>query len=98
MTQRGGLGIDFVLLFADIGVPQNVKPFGIGSHDAVFDSVVHHLDEVSGADTAAMQVSFLGGSRSFLSIRRARDIAQSGSQGLENGIKTRDAISITTNQ
>ena len=46
-------------LFANVGVPQNVQPFGIRFHEAVFDAVVNHLDEMAGAGRPAIQVAFL---------------------------------------
>ena len=36
----------------DVGVLQDVEAFGIGLHQAVFDAVVDHLDEMAGADRA----------------------------------------------
>src|SRR5689334_16400063 len=49
ITQRRRLSIDLVLLFAGIGTLQYPEAFGIGRHDAVLDTVVHHLDKVPGA-------------------------------------------------
>ena len=61
VAQRRGLRVDRVPFLADIGVPEDVHPLGIGRHDAVLDAVVHHLDEMAGAVWAAMQVALLGG-------------------------------------
>jgi hypothetical protein len=44
---------------ADIGGFENREPPGIGRHQPVFDSIVHHFDEVAGAIRPAMQISLL---------------------------------------
>ena len=49
-----------MLPLSDIGGVKNTKPFGIGSHHAVFNSVVHHLHKMTGAVRAAVQVTLLG--------------------------------------
>src|SRR5262249_24615647 len=41
-------------------VLQNIEAFGKGLHQAIFDSVVDHLDEMSGAVRAAMEVAVFG--------------------------------------
>ena len=43
----------------DIGVLEDVEAFGIGLHQAVFDAVVDHLDEMPGADRAGMDIALL---------------------------------------
>src|SRR5271156_1044102 len=74
MAQRRGLGIHRMSLLADIGVAQDVHPFGIGGHDSVFHSVVNHLHEMAGAVGAAMQVAILGGAvLDFFATRGALD-------------------------
>jgi hypothetical protein len=62
-------------LFADVGVTQDVETLGIRGHQTVLNSVVHHLDEVSGAVGTAVQVALLGGSTNLLASRRAWDVA-----------------------
>src|SRR5262249_37304423 len=50
---------------ADVGIPQDAQSLGVGGHDAVFDAVVDHLDEVAGAVRPAVQVTLLGGAADF---------------------------------
>ncbi len=57
MLQRRGLGVFLARLRADVGIAQDVESFGVGRHHAVFDAVVNHLDEMTGAVRAAMQVA-----------------------------------------
>ena len=54
---------------------QDVKALGIGLHQAVFDAVVDHLDEMSGAGRAGMDVALLDARVAALAARRARDVA-----------------------
>ena len=68
------------------------KPFGVGGHDAVFDAVVDHLDEVAGAVGTAVQVALFGGAAEFLAARRARNVADAGSEGGEDGIEMLDDV------
>ena len=49
------------VLRADVGVLQDVQPFGVGGHQPVLDPVVHHLHEVPGAGRAAVEVALLAG-------------------------------------
>src|SRR5579885_667828 len=60
VAQRGRFGIDELLVQADIGVVQDIQPFGVGGHDAILDAVVNHLHEVAGAMRATAQVAVLG--------------------------------------
>src|SRR5262249_58466876 len=62
---------------------QNAHSFRIGSHDAVLDAIVDHLDEVTGAVCSAMQVTELGGTADILAPGRARDVSRAGRQCLE---------------
>ena len=77
VAQGRGLGIDRALLFASVGVPQNIQALGIRLHDAVLDSVMNHLDEMARAGRSAIEVTFLSRAGRFLAARRARDIAAS---------------------
>ena len=53
-----------------VGVAQDVEALGIGLHQAVFDAVVHHLDEMAGAAGAGVQVAFLDAGVASLAARR----------------------------
>ena len=55
IAKRGGLGVGRVILLADIGVAQDPETLGIGGHDAVFDAIMNHFDEVVGAVGAAAE-------------------------------------------
>ena len=80
------------LLLADVGVLQDAQTLGVGGHDAVFDSVVDHLDEVAGSVRTAMQVALFGGAAQLLASGRARDVAAPGRKRGENGIEVLDHI------
>jgi hypothetical protein len=62
---------------------QDVQPLRLNGHDAIFDAVVHHLDEVPGAGGATMQVAFLSRAADFFASRRAVDGTASRRQGFE---------------
>src|SRR5690242_11074162 len=66
---------------------QNVQALGVSSHQAVLDAVVHHLDEMSGARRAAVQVAFFGGVTHFFAPGSSLDIAAPGCERLEDRIK-----------
>src|SRR5262249_23674514 len=70
-AQRCCLGIDLVGAFPDVGISQDTQALGVSSHDAVFDAVVYHLDEVACTVRAAVQVTLLGGTADFLETRGA---------------------------
>src|SRR5262249_51191363 len=86
------------LLLADVGGLQDAQAFGVGGHDAVLDPVMNHLDEVTGAIGAAMQITLLRGTANFLAPRRARYlVAYAGSQPGEDWIEMLDHCILTTN-
>src|SRR3974377_947310 len=87
VAKRGGFGIDDVILLADIGGANDSEAFGIGSHDAVFDAVVDHLDEVAATIGATMQIPLFRGAADFVATGRARDIADTRSQTGKNRIE-----------
>src|ERR1051325_3582244 len=76
----------------DVGVLENVEPFGIGLHQAVFDAVVDHLDEVSSADGAGVDVALLDPGIAALAAFGARDVAGTRRQRLEDGIEPGDDL------
>ena len=76
----------FGKLFAG-GVFEDVEAFGIGLHQSVLDAVVHHLDEVSGAGGAAVDIAFFGGAGQLVAARGAGNVAASGSQRFEDRIE-----------
>src|SRR5262249_57383838 len=70
-----------------IGVAQNVHAFRVGGYDAVLDSVMDHLHEVTGAIFPAVQVTELGRAADLLASRRARDISRARGERLEDRIE-----------
>ena len=62
--------VDRVPLLAHIGIAQNAQTFGVGGHEAVLNTVVDHLDEVTGTVRTAVQVTEFGGAADLL----ARDV------------------------
>src|ERR1700722_15789361 len=67
---------------------ENIQSPGVRGHHAVFDAVVHHLDEVAGAGRAAVEIAFFGGrGGSFVASGGGVDGAASGGQSLEGGIE-----------
>src|SRR5215470_10640636 len=98
ITQRCCFGIDLPLLLADVSGLQDAQAFGVGGHDAVLDPVMNHLDEVTGAIGAAMQITLLRGTANFLASRGARYlVAYAGSQPGEDWIEVLDHCILTTN-
>src|SRR5437899_13051832 len=77
-------------LLADIGGAQDAEPLGVGGHDAVFDTVVDHLDEVAAATGSAVEIPPLSGAADGFPPRRARDVAGAGSAGRDARIEGLD--------
>src|SRR5665213_3408736 len=97
IAQGRRLGIDGLALFANVGAPQNVQPFGIRLHEAIFDAVVNHLDEMAGAGSPAIKIAFLSRAGRLFAPRRARDIAASRRKRLEDRIQVVDRLGLTSN-
>src|ERR1700722_14881209 len=70
LAQRRRLGVDCVILLADIGRAQDPHALGVRGHDPALNSVVHHLHKMPRAAWPAMKVALLGG---------ATDLVASGS-------------------
>ena len=83
--------------FAGVGVFQNVEAFGVGGHQAVFDAVVNHLDEMACAGRAAMEIALFGGAAGFFAAGSAIDIAAAGRERFEDGIEMLDDVSFAAN-
>src|SRR5260370_22851573 len=73
---------------ARVGVLEVVQAFGVGGHQAVFDAVVNHLDEVASTGRAAVEIALLGSAGYFFAARRAIDIAAARRKRFENGIES----------
>src|ERR1700688_3516314 len=76
------------MLLADVGVLQNVESLGVGGHQAVFDAVVDHLDEMAGTRWTTVKVTLFGRAPHFLAARSSRSITTAGSERFEDGIET----------
>src|SRR5712692_4539861 len=92
ISQRGGLGVCFVVLLSDIGVLENVQAFGVGGHETVLDAVVDHFYEMAGAGRSAVEVALFGCAAGFFTPRRARRVAAAGRERFENGIQMVDNV------
>src|SRR6202165_5442571 len=71
----------------DIGILQDVKTFGIGLHQAIFDAVMNHLDEVPGADRAGVNVALLDPDIASLAAASAWNLAKARRQCREDRIE-----------
>src|SRR5205814_5714251 len=87
----------FACLFAGISLTQNRDSLRVCRHDAILDSVVHHLDEMTTAVWAAVQVALLGRTVDLLPAGGARNIANSRSEGAEDRIEPLDDLGLATN-
>src|SRR5882757_2744601 len=83
ITQRRGFGIGFMMLLADIGMLKDIEAFCVSGHQPIFDSVVYHFHEMSGARGAAVEITFFGGAACFLASRSTRCITSARSQRFE---------------
>src|SRR5439155_20425887 len=70
-----------------VGVVKNVKAFRVGLHQTILDSVVNHLDEMTGARWAAMKIALFDGATGFFSSGRAPDVTASRRERSENRIE-----------
>ena len=97
VAQRRGFGIHGALLFAGIGVAEDVQPLRVGRHDAVFDAIVDHLDEVTRAARTAVQVAMFGSAAYLLPTGRTWRLIDTWSKGGEEEVETPDDDFIPTN-
>src|SRR5262249_14287783 len=87
VAQRRRFSVNYAGRLADIGRLEDRHALGVGRHHAVFDAVVHHLDEVTAAARPAMQVALLGRSAALFPPRRARDVAAAWRERLEDRVE-----------
>ena len=76
----------------DIGVLQDVETFGIGLHQAIFDAVVDHLDEMPGADRAGVEIALLDAGVASLPPLGARNVAEAGRKRGEDRVEAFDHL------
>src|SRR5690348_11885697 len=97
VAKRRRLGIDRAVLLSNVGIAKHSQSLGISRHHTVLDTVVNHLDEVSGAVWPAVQVAQLGCAVEFLPSRGSRDVSSTGRQPLENWIEMFDHLLLAAN-
>src|SRR2546422_4016384 len=66
---------------------KNVETFGVSLHQAVLNSVVHHLYKMACARWSAVKISVFDGAGGFVTSRRARNITAARRQRFEDGIE-----------
>ena len=79
-------------MLAGVGVLEDVEAFGICGHEAVFDAVVDHLHEVTGAVRAAVQPAVVGGRLVAAASFGRRRGGHAGGERLERGREMRDRV------
>src|SRR5581483_2805325 len=87
VTQGRRLGVSLALSSAGISRFQNTHALRIGGHDAVFNAVVDHFDEVTSPIRTAMQITLFGRAVEFFAAGSAWNTADARRQGSENGIQ-----------
>ena len=76
---------------------EDVQPLSIGGHQAILDSVVHHLDEVAGAVRPTVQVALLGRAAELLAPIRPRRGLDAGRQCGKDWVEMADYVIIAAN-
>src|SRR6266478_870233 len=98
VAQRRSLRVDCALgLLADVSATQNSETLRVCRHNSVFHSVVNHLDEMTRAIWAAVQVALFGRTVDLVPAGGARNIAYSRSEGSENWIELLDDLGLAPN-
>ena len=85
IAQRRRLGVDLLRAACRCWHAEDIEALGIGGHQAVFDAVVDHLDEMPGAVRAAVQIALLGGAAGSSRARRARRVPIPGASAAKIG-------------
>src|SRR5262245_19867154 len=92
VAQWRGLGIDPVLLQANIGRTEDTESLSVGRHDSIFDTVVYHFHEMAGAIRTAVQITLSGRSIGLLESRRLRYPTFAGRQRREDRVELFDHV------
>ena len=87
VAERRRLGVDRVISLSDVRGAEDAEPFGVGSHEPVFDSVVDHLDEVARPVRPAVEVAVLRGPFHLVASRRQRDVPPARGEPLEDRVE-----------
>src|SRR5829696_2144895 len=99
IAQWRGLSIRGPFLVSFVCMVQHVQSFSVGGHQPVFDSIVNHLHEVTGARRSTVQVTFRGSAGISGSIRCGRrrwNSITSRCQCLEDRIEMGNNILLTS--
>src|SRR5712692_3207228 len=75
-----------------IRVGQDVEALCVGLHQAIFDAVVNHLDEMPGTGRTAMEVTFVRSALLLLAPGRAGNLAASWCKGPEDGLEMSESL------
>ena len=80
-----------------VGAAHDIEALGVGLHDAVLDTVVHNLDEVTGPRRTAVEITFFGRAArvGFDASRGTLDIAHSRGERLEDRIEMLNGVLLT---
>src|SRR5205823_3752163 len=90
VPQRGRLGIRGDALVAGVRVAEDVQPLRVGGHDSVFDPVVYHLNEMTGARGTTVQIAALGSAWSPGASPGAERFADARCERGEDGVEPLD--------
>src|SRR6185312_1527583 len=70
-----------------IRIAEDVETFGVGLHDAVFNSVMNHLHEVASAGRPTVNVAVFRSAGDLLTAGSAWNLAAARGESFENGIE-----------
>ena len=90
IAQWRRLSIHLVALAAGIGTLDDVQPFRVGGHDAIFDAVMDHFDEMTAAVRPTIEIAIFRLARLARRANRTRRGGDFRCKGLEDGIKMPD--------
>src|SRR5580692_7077119 len=76
---------------------QNVQSFGVGSHQAIFDSIVDHLHEVTCSRWAAVEITFLSRSTNLLAAGSTVDVSAARRERFEDGVEVFHDVQFSAN-
>src|SRR6266571_4269993 len=76
---------------------QDTQALSVGSHDAVLNTIVDHLDEVTGAIRSTKKIPLLGSSSNLFTPSSAWCCIDAGSQGREDRVEMLDDLLLTAN-
>src|SRR5713101_5314010 len=86
ISQWRSLGIDLLLMFANICMMQDVQALSVGGHDAVFNTIMDHFDKVTSTIRSTAEVPLLGSSPNLFSSSSACCCIDTRSQSREDRV------------